>query len=120
MTPSFKRRRVRAIALVGAALAAAALPAAAEERPIVTAQPDAPPAVAPYLIDPAGDPPLANDETAALVREKIKYVFVIFNENHSFDNEFGTFPGVDGLYSDGAGAAPARADAGLHPDLSPT
>jgi phospholipase C len=26
---------------------------------------------------------------------------VIFNENHSFDNEFGTFPGANGLYSDG-------------------
>ena len=38
---------------------------------------------------------------AALVKAKIKYVFVIFNENHSFDNEYGTFPGVDGLYSDG-------------------
>ena len=31
----------------------------------------------------------------------MKYVFVIFNENHSFDNEFGTFPGVNGIYSDG-------------------
>ena len=32
---------------------------------------------------------------------KIKYVFVIFNENSSFDHEYGTFPGVNGLYSDG-------------------
>ena len=37
----------------------------------------------------------------ALVRNKIKYVFVIFNENNSFDHEYGTFPGVNGLYSDG-------------------
>jgi phospholipase C len=109
MTPSFLRRGGAAIAFVGAALAAAAPPAMAQERPIVTAQPDAPPAIAPYLIDPAGDPPLSNDATAALVREKIKYVFVLFNENHSFDNEFGTFPGVDGLYSDGgAPRAPER------------
>ncbi len=36
-----------------------------------------------------------------LQRERIKYVFVIFNENHSFDNEYGTFPGVNGLYSNG-------------------
>ena len=36
-----------------------------------------------------------------LLRQRIKYVFVIFNENHSFDNEFGTFPGVNGIYSDG-------------------
>ncbi|MFZ0206602.1 MAG: alkaline phosphatase family protein, partial [Roseiarcus sp.] len=75
--------------------------AAARDAPRVTAQPDPTPVVAPYVIDPAKDAPLTNDEMAALVRKKIKYVFVIFNENHSFDNEYGTFPGVDGLYSDG-------------------
>src|SRR5271169_520888 len=76
--------------------------AVAQQAPRVTAQPDPTPAVAPYVIDPAKDAPLTNDEMAALARAKIKYVFVIFNENHSFDNEYGTFPGVDGLYSDGA------------------
>ena len=35
------------------------------------------------------------------LREKIKYVFVIFNENRSFDHEYGSFPGANGLYSDG-------------------
>ena len=35
---------------------------------------------------------------------------VIFNENRSFDHEYGTFPGVDGLYSDGK--APRSAAAG--------
>jgi phospholipase C len=35
------------------------------------------------------------------LQKKVKYVFVIFNENRSFDNEYGTFPGVNGLYSDG-------------------
>jgi hypothetical protein len=49
----------------------------------VTAQPDPTPAVAPYVIDPTKDAPLADSEMAALVRTKIKYVFVIFNENHS-------------------------------------
>ena len=34
-------------------------------------------------------------------RQKVKYVFVIFNENRSFDHEYGTLPGVNGLYSDG-------------------
>ncbi len=38
---------------------------------------------------------------AELLRQKVKYVFVIFNENESFDHEYGTFPGVNGLYSDG-------------------
>jgi phospholipase C len=75
--------------------------AAAQDLPKITAQPDPGPAVAPYVIDPAEDAPLTNDEMTALVRNKIKYVFVVFNENHSFDNEYGTFPGIDGLYSDG-------------------
>jgi phospholipase C len=37
--------------------------------------------------------------TAAAVRSRIKHVFVIFQENHSFDNYFGTFPGADNLAS---------------------
>ncbi|MBV8155939.1 MAG: phosphoesterase [Candidatus Eremiobacteraeota bacterium] len=37
--------------------------------------------------------------TADAVRARIKHVFVIFQENHSFDNYFGTFPGADNLAS---------------------
>ena len=44
---------------------------------------------------------LSQADLARLLQAQVKYVFVIFNENHSFDNEFGTFPGVNGLYSDG-------------------
>ncbi len=35
--------------------------------------------------------------TAAAVRARIKHVFVIFQENHSFDNYFGTYPGAENL-----------------------
>ncbi|HEY1975869.1 MAG TPA: alkaline phosphatase family protein [Candidatus Baltobacteraceae bacterium] len=31
------------------------------------------------------------------LQSRIKHVFVIFQENHSFDNYFGTFPGADNL-----------------------
>ena len=34
-----------------------------------------------------------------LVRSKIKYVFVLYQENRSYDSYFGTFPGGEGLYS---------------------
>ena len=37
--------------------------------------------------------------TADAVRARIKHVFVIFQENHSFDNYFGTFPGAENLAS---------------------
>ncbi len=50
---------------------------------------------------------MTNDQMIQLVRSKVKYVFVIFNENESFDHEFGTFPGANGIYSNGYNARPA-------------
>ncbi len=98
------KRRARTATAAVALLALVNQPVLAQDapaRPKVTAQPDPTPAVAPYVAGLAADPVLTNDQMAALIRNKVKYVFVIFNENHSFDNEYGTFPGVDGLYSDG-------------------
>lgn len=89
---------VAATALLQAVLAPAAMAAN------VTAQPNMNSAVAPYFNDPAGDPKLSNLQMAKLLQNKIKYVFVIFNENHSFDNEYGTLPGVRGIYADETGA----------------
>src|SRR5215472_13523277 len=43
-----------------------------------------------------------------LLRKKVKYVFVIFQENESFDHYFGTFPGANGLFRAPAGMKPAR------------
>jgi phospholipase C len=43
-----------------------------------------------------------------LLRKKVKYVFVIFHENESFDHYFGTFPGANGLFSAPRGATPAN------------
>jgi phospholipase C len=37
--------------------------------------------------------------TVEMVRAKIKHVFVIYQENHSFDEYFGTYPGADNLAS---------------------
>ena len=41
----------------------------------------------------------------ALLRQKVKYVFVLFQENRSFDHYFGTYPGANGLFSTYPGAA---------------
>jgi len=71
-------------------------------RRMVTLQPEPGAAISPYVVDPATEPPMSRPALIRLLRTKIKYVFVIFNENHSFDNEFGTFPGANGLYSDGS------------------
>jgi phospholipase C len=40
----------------------------------------------------------------ALVRRHVRYVFVIYQENRSFDHYFGTFPNVNGVYTDAARA----------------
>lgn len=60
-----------------------------------------------------GKPATAQRETAGdrtelirLLRQKVKYVFVIYQENRSFDSYFGTFPGADGLFSKDAKRTP--------------
>jgi phospholipase C len=73
--------------------------AAAQTTPKVTAQPDPGPDVVPFFSTP--DDGRDAQKLIPLLRDKVKYVFVIFNENHSFDNEYGTLPGVNGIYSDG-------------------
>ena len=64
----------RAAAAAGALVLLAA--AAAAQQPKVTAQPDPGPAAAPYALDPDQDPPLPEAAMTALLRDKIKYVFV--------------------------------------------
>lgn len=40
-----------------------------------------------------------NQAEWALMRKKVKHVFVLYQENRSFDFYFGTFPGANGIYS---------------------
>jgi phospholipase C len=71
---------------------------------LVRPQPDPTPDVAPFARDDdvkLDYAPATQARFIRALREKVKFVFVIFNENQSFDNEFGTFPGANGLYSDG-------------------
>ena len=43
---------------------------------------------------------------ASLIQRDIKYVFILYQENRSFDSYFGTFPGADGIYSQPAEKTP--------------
>jgi phospholipase C len=54
--------------------------------------------------DPARMTPLGHDAKLALLRGHIKYVFILFQENRSFDHYFGTYPGADGLFASFPGA----------------
>ena len=49
---------------------------------------------------------LSHEAKLALLREKVKYVFILFQENRSFDFYFGSYPGADGLYSQPAAQTP--------------
>jgi phospholipase C len=50
---------------------------------------------------------LSLQEKIDLLRKKVKYVFVIFHENQSFDRFFGTYPGANGLFEAPRGFTPA-------------
>jgi len=70
-------------------------------------------AIVPPAVDAAATPtagaPAARAATAAkapvMASAKIKHVVIVVQENHSFDNYFGTYPGADGIPTkDGAPA----------------
>ncbi len=89
-----------ALLLAATAAAPAQTPAKAPHEPsqVLTAPPSG---IFPrrYTLDPAREPLLTHDQKLALIRRKVKYVFVLFQENRSFDFYFGSYPGALGLYS---------------------
>src|SRR5271166_3006643 len=70
----------------------------------VTQQPDGPTVVRAEMV--AHEPNLSEAQEIALLRKHVKYVFVLFQENRSFDSYFGTFPGANGLFSQPASQTP--------------
>ena len=56
-------------------------------------------ALAKYQIPSSQEPQLSPKQMTELLRKKIKYVFVLYQENRSFDSYFGTYPGADGIFS---------------------
>ena len=90
-------------AVAFAASLPARLAAQAPPAPLVISQPtqgeDA--AYATYLRDPAADPAVPPAQLLEALRQHVRYVFVLFQENESFDHYYGSFPGANGLFSDG-------------------
>jgi phospholipase C len=72
----------------------------------VTIGPKSSAEVAAVTIDPSTEPTLTPAQKIALLQQKVKYVFVLFQENRSFDFHFGTFPGVNGTFSQAPSATP--------------
>jgi phospholipase C len=78
--------------------------AAAQQDAEVAIGPPSSAAVQRYVRLADRQPQLSHDAKLDLLRQKVKYVFVIYQENRSFDFHFGTFPGADGLFSKSAAA----------------
>ena len=74
---------------------------------ILNPEPDPAGDVAKVFVAPVGDPALPEAQMVALLRAHVKYVFVLFQENRSFDSYFGSFRGANGLFSDGVKPRPA-------------
>ncbi len=62
--------------------------------------------IAPLVVPKEKEPALSRKQILSLLRQNVKYVFVLYQENRSFDHYFGTFPGVEGIYSHPASQTP--------------
>jgi phospholipase C len=77
-----------------------------EEEPLVENQPNPDSEIAPHVTEAKIDAASRAPEIIKLLREKVKHVFVIFQENRAFDQMFGTFPGAHGLFSQSESETP--------------
>ncbi len=77
-----------------------------DQKKVVEIAPRSSAAVARYTRDLASEPILTHAQKLALLHNNIKYVFILFQENRSFDFHFGTYPGARGLFSQSAANTP--------------
>ncbi len=82
-----------------AALAQEATPSSASAQSMVEIAPKSSAEVQKLMLRVEDAPNLTHEQKLALLQKKIKYVFVLFQENRSFDFYFGSYPGANGLYS---------------------
>jgi phospholipase C len=101
-------RIARCVAVLGACAGTMMAQTAADKKPPVadsevTIALKSSAAVSALVVDPQKEPALSHDAKLQLIRSHVKYVFVLFQENRSFDFYFGSYPGADGLYAGSAG-----------------
>jgi len=78
----------------------------ADQKKLVEIAPRSSAEVARYTRSLPSAPNLTHAQKLALLQQNIKYVFVLFQENRSFDFHFGTYPGARGLFSQPAAQTP--------------
>jgi phospholipase C len=79
---------------------------AADQKKVVEIAPRSSAEVARFTSSLASEPVLTHAQKLALLQQNIKYVFILFQENRSFDFHFGTYPGARGLFSQPAANTP--------------
>ncbi|MGA2350323.1 MAG: alkaline phosphatase family protein [Terracidiphilus sp.] len=72
------------------------------EKNLVEIAPKSGEMVARHTLRVENSPYLSHEQKLDLLRKHVKYVFVLFQENRSFDFYFGTYPGANGLFSKSA------------------
>jgi phospholipase C len=77
-----------------------------DQKKVVEIAPKSSDVVAQYTHRVEDFPYLSHDQKLDLLRKHITYVFVLFQENRSFDFYFGTYPGARGLFSQPASETP--------------
>lgn len=94
-------------AAAAAILALSPLLGAIAQNPAMTEiEPAAGKDVTPFLVAPGREPHLSTAEEVRLLRQHVKYVFVLFQENRSYDSYFASFPGGRGLFAGPTSAVP--------------
>jgi len=78
----------------------------AQSPPVIEVAPKSGPIVQGFINHIDGQTYLSHDQKLDLLRKKVKYVFVLFQENRSFDHYFGTYPGARGLFTQPASKTP--------------
>lgn len=89
---------------LGYAQSANATPAATAN--LITLAPKSSAEVQSKMVSLEKEASLTQAQKLLLLQKHIKYVFVLFQENRSFDFYFGTYPGAHGLYSQPASQTP--------------
>lgn len=88
-------------------LAVLGLNSPAQSKPVVQSlPPTGDDQVASYEVPKDKEPHLSKKQLVVLLQKNVKYVFILYQENRSFDSYFGTFPGVEGIYSHPASLTP--------------
>ena len=105
------KRSLRSSSAILSSVALLQAQAAVAQTPGVHQQPLSSTLTATYATVLGLEPQLTASQRLALIKQKVKYVFVLFQENRSFEQFFGTFPGADGLYY------PKNAKAGIQQQI---